>query len=121
LVVPPPVIAIPLLMRWRRMAEVVDVVPPTWLVGLQVFRIFGVAFVVQSALGRPPDVFLTAAVGDGLVGVLALPVAFYLGSAARSARTVAVAWNILGILDLVLAFGLALLAGAALATRLHST
>lgn len=60
-------------------AVVLEVMPPTWIVGLQVFRIFGAAFVVQWALGHLPDVFLSAGIALVLVGALALPVAFCLG------------------------------------------
>jgi hypothetical protein len=42
-----------------------------------------------------------AGAGNSLVGLLALPVALLLASPARGARGVAVAWNVLGILDLV--------------------
>jgi hypothetical protein len=112
-VVPPPIpvaIIVPvaagliLLMRSRRVAEVIDVTPPAWLIGLQVYRLFGATFLVQWALGHLHGVFaVPAGVGDFLVGVLALPVAFYLGSGAPHGRVIAVAWNVLGILDLVTA------------------
>jgi hypothetical protein len=112
-VVPPPiplaiiipvVVGLVLLMRSQRVAEVLDVMPPTWLIGLQVYRIFGGIFLVQWALGHLNGVFaVPAGAGDFLVGALALPVAFYLGSGAPRGRAIAIAWNVLGILDLVMA------------------
>jgi hypothetical protein len=44
---------------------------------------------------------LPAGIGDVLVGLLALPVAFYLAAGAARGRAVAVAWNFLGIVDLI--------------------
>jgi hypothetical protein len=44
-----------------------------------------------------------------LVGVLALPTAFYLASGAPGGRGAAIAWNVLGILDLVNALALGIL------------
>src|SRR5215471_3350453 len=56
----------------------------------------------SSSSGRP-------GVGDVLVGLLALPVAFYLGSGRPGGRAVAYAWNWLGILDLAVALTLGFL------------
>jgi len=93
-----------LLMRSQRIAALLDATPPTWLVGLQVYRIVGATFLVQWSLGHLPGAFaLPAGIGDMLTGALALPAAFLLASGTRSGRTAAVAWNLLGILDLVVA------------------
>jgi hypothetical protein len=76
--------------------------PLGWLVGIQVYRVIGANFVVLWAFGAIPGVFaLPAGIGDFLVGLLALPVAFYLASGAARGRTLAVAWNIFGIADLI--------------------
>lgn len=100
----PLLIGLPLLMRSRLIAAALDALPATWLVGLQVYRVFGAAFLVQLALGRLSAVFaLPAGIGDVLVGLLALPVARYLSRNADRGRAVAVAWNVLGILDLAVA------------------
>jgi hypothetical protein len=93
-----------LLMRSQRIAAVLDATPPTWLVALQVYRIVGATFLVQWSLGHLPGAFaLPAGIGDMLTGALALPAAFQLASGTRSGRRAAVAWNLLGILDLVVA------------------
>jgi len=100
----PLLIALPLLMRSRRLAIALDHVPPAWLVGLQVYRIFGAAFLVQWGLGRLSGEFaLPAGWGDVLTGLLAVPVALYLDSGSARSRAVAIAWNLLGIFDLLLA------------------
>lgn len=93
-----------LLMRSRRIATLLDATPPTWLVGLQVYRVIGATFLVQWALGHLPGAFaLPAGIGDLLTGALALPTAFALSSGTRGGRRAAIAWNLLGILDLVVA------------------
>jgi hypothetical protein len=98
----PLLVGIPVLLRSRRVGQILDATPPPWLVGLQVYRIFGSAFLVAWAQGNLAGTFaLPAGIGDVAVGLLALPVAAYLHSGARGGRAAAVAWNVLGILDLV--------------------
>ena len=105
------VVGLVLLMRSRRIAMLLDATPPSWLVGLQVYRIFGGALLVQLALGNLSPAFaLPAGTGDVLVGVLALPAAFYLARYQGSGRALAVGWNLLGVLDLVVAITLGFLA-----------
>jgi hypothetical protein len=55
----------------------------------------------QNAVRLPAISAVPAGAGDTLIGLLALPVALLLASPARGARRMAVAWNVLGILDLV--------------------
>ena len=110
-IVLPVAVGLVLLMRSHRIATLLDATPPSWLVGLQVYRVFGGAFLVQLALGNlSPTFALPAGTGGVLVGVLALPVAFYLSRYVGSGRAVAVGWNLLGILDLVVAITLGFLA-----------
>ena len=110
-IVLPVAVGLVLLMRSHRIATLLDATPPSWLVGLQVYRVFGAALLVQLALGNLSPAFaLPAGTGDVLVGVLALPVAFYLSRHEGSGRAVAVGWNLLGILDLVVAITLGFLA-----------
>jgi hypothetical protein len=100
----PLLIVLPLLLRSRRIATILDATPPHWLIGLQVYRIFGGIFLVAWARGDLAWIFaLPAGTGDVLVGLLALPTAYLLYLAPRENRQRAVAWNILGILDLVTA------------------
>ena len=103
-VIIPLLVALPLLIRSRPIAAAVDATPPSWLIGLQAYRVFGGVFLLQWADGQLPGAFaLPAGTGDVLTGLLALPVALYLHSGARGGRLAAVAWNIFGIADLVLA------------------
>jgi len=103
-VIIPLLVALPLLMRSANIAAALDAVPASWLIGLQVYRVLGAVFLVRWAAGQLPAEFaLPAGVGDVLVGLLALPVAFYVRSRARGSRAAGYAWNALGILDLALA------------------
>lgn len=51
---------------------------------------------------------LVAGIGDLVVGVAAIPVAFAVVKRYQSATRMAITWNILGMIDLVLAIGLGL-------------
>jgi hypothetical protein len=83
-VVLPPLIGLTLLMRSGRFAAALDAAPPSWLVGIQVYRILGGYFLVLWAYGGLPGEFaLPAGIGDVFVGLLALPTAFYLAARAR--------------------------------------
>ncbi len=100
----PVLLALPALVRSKNVAAALDAVPPSWLIGLQVYRVLGAVFLVRWAAGQLPGEFaLPAGTGDVLVGLLALPVAFYVHSRARGSRAAGYAWNLLGILDLALA------------------
>jgi hypothetical protein len=100
----PIVLGLPLLMRSGNIAAAIDAVPPSWLIGLQVYRVLGGVFLVRWAAGQLPGEFaLPAGMGDVLVGLLALPVAFFVHSRAHGSRAAGYAWNVLGIVDLALA------------------
>jgi hypothetical protein len=100
----PLVIGLVVLLRSQRMAAVLDAVPPSWLIGVQVYRVFGGVFLLIWAQGGLPGAFaLPAGAGDMLTGLLAAAVAFRLR--APGGRAAAVAWNLLGIADLVVAVG----------------
>jgi hypothetical protein len=79
-------------------------------IAVQAFRVVGVFFVVEWWQGRLPPAFaLPAGSGDILVGVLAPWVAWRLGEGKPYAGQSAIAWNILGIADLVCAVSLGIL------------
>src|SRR5467141_2628506 len=87
-VVLPVLLGLPLLVRSKNIAAAIDAVPPSWLIGLQVYRVLGAVFLVRWASGALPGAFaLPAGGGDVLVGLLALPVAFYVHSRARGSRS----------------------------------
>jgi hypothetical protein len=94
------------LLRSKRMALVLVATPAWWLVAVQVYRPLGGAVLLMAwALGRAPAaIALPAGIGDGLVGLLALPVAVYLCSGRRGGATIAIAWNVLGLADFAIGF-----------------
>jgi hypothetical protein len=103
-VIIPLAIALPLLTRSRNVAAAIDALPPSWLIGLQVYRVLGGVFLVRWAAGLLPGEFaLPAGTGDVLVGLLALPVAFWVHSRTRAGIAAGYAWNVLGIVDLMVA------------------
>jgi hypothetical protein len=72
--------------------------------------VLGATFVVFWAFGAVPGVFaLPAGLGDMAVGILALPAAIAAASGTPRGRAAGVAWNVLGIADLVSAVTLGVL------------
>jgi hypothetical protein len=94
------------LWRSETLSRIIDAVPQSWLVGVQVYRTLGLIFLILLGFGRlPGDFALPAGLGDVLVGVLAPVVGLmYARGAERRERLVRV-WNAFGILDLVVAVG----------------
>ena len=81
--------------------------PPSWLVGVQVYRIFGGIFLISWARGSIPGVFaLPAGIGDVLVGVLALPIALYVSTGTSRGQSARIAWNLLGLTDFAIAIAM---------------
>jgi hypothetical protein len=79
------------------------------LLGLQVWRIEGVVFLVLLWLGQLPALFAApAGIGDLLIGVTAPWMARNVFSPVSGSRRrgLAVVWNLLGLADLVLAISL---------------
>lgn len=106
----PVIVGAPILLRSRRIGEVLDAMPPAWLVGFQVYRVFGSIFLVAWARNFAPGVFaLPAGTGDVITGLFALPVAISLASGGGEGRWAAIAWNIFGLLDFTVAVLLGLL------------
>lgn len=106
----PVLIGVPILLRSRRIGQVLDAMPATWLVALQLYRVFGVIFLVTWARGFLPGIFaLPAGAGDMLTGLLALPAAIALASGSTEGRKLATAWNIFGLLDFAIAVGMGLI------------
>ena len=105
----PVIVGVPILVRSKRIGEVLDAMPASWLIGLQVYRVFGGIFLVGWARGVIPSLFaLPAGIGDVITGLLALPVAYSLASRNSNAVRGAIAWNIFGLLDFTIAVGIGL-------------
>ena len=105
----PVIVGAPILLRSKRIGEVLDAMPASWLIGLQVYRVLGGIFLVGWARGAIPALFaLPAGIGDVTTGLLALPVAYSLVSRNGGAVGGAIAWNIFGLLDFTIAVGIGL-------------
>jgi hypothetical protein len=106
----PVIIGLPMLLRSKRMGQVLDAMPASWLVGLQVYRVLGGVFLVGWARNIVPGEFaLPAGIGDVTTGLLALPVAILLASGSLEGRKAATAWNVFGLLDFTVAVGIGLM------------
>lgn len=97
-----------LLVVWRSvpLRELVAAIPTPWLVGLQVYRLGGVIFLVLLAAGQVPAWWgWITGIADLLVGSTALPLAWGLAHNANWARPAAIGWNLLGLADFAHAIG----------------
>src|SRR6516162_1433778 len=105
----PVILGVPILLRSQRIGEVLDAMPTSWLIGLQVYRVFGGIFLVGWARGVVPGLFaLPAGIGDVTTGLLALPVAYSLASRNGDAVRSGIARNIFGLIDFTIAVGIGL-------------
>jgi hypothetical protein len=100
----PIVIGLWLILRSETFKAAIAAVPLSWLVGIQVYRVVGFAFLVVWGLGKMPgESAVPAGAGDVTVGLLAIPVAWAVARGFKGARTAAYVWNYIGILDFVVA------------------
>jgi len=106
----PLLVLLPLLLRSRGVGAILDAMPPSWLIGLQLYRVLGSTFLVNWIHGAIPGAFAwPAGIGDMLVGLLALPVAMRVGSLTSADRRAGISWNLLGLTDLAVAITMGLL------------
>lgn len=95
-----------LLWRSATVADVINAIPQSWLVAIQLYRALGVIFIVLLNAGRlPPQFALPAGCGDVAVGLFAPLVAYAYACNIQGSKTAVVAWNIFGLADLVIAVG----------------
>ena len=100
----PVIIGLLVLLRSKSIAAVLDATPASWLIALQVYRIFGGIFLVNWVNGTSAGAFAwPAGIGDMLTGIMALPVAWRLAYGAENGRSAAMAWNIFGLFDFAVA------------------
>jgi hypothetical protein len=100
----PPVIGVFILLRSRRIGEVLDAMPASWIVPLQLVRLQGSTFLIGWVNGTVPGVFaLPAGICDVLTALFAVPVALSLAAGSFGSRQTAIAWNIFGLLDFAIA------------------
>lgn len=106
----PVAIGLFVLLRSKSIAAILDAMPASWLVALQVYRILGGIFLVNWVNGTVAGTFAwPAGIGDMLTGIMALPAAFLLASGAENARRSAIAWNIFGLTDFAIAITMGVL------------
>jgi hypothetical protein len=106
----PVVIGAPLLLSSKRIGQILDAMPASWLVALQLYRIFGNWALVAWLHGSLPGVFaLPAGIGDTLTGLFAVPAAITVATGTAQGRRAAVIWNIFGLADFVVAITLGII------------
>jgi hypothetical protein len=100
----PIVAGIALFWRSSTLRRAVEAVPLHWIVTVQLYRVLGLIFLVLHAAGRMPGEFAwPAGVGDVTVGLLAPAVGLAYAHGSRRAAGLVRAWNLLGIVDLIVA------------------
>ena len=93
-----------LLSRSSALNTVIAAIPLPWLAGVQLYRVVGLNFLVLYALGLLPGEFaIPAGAGDVVVGLAAPVVGYLFYKGYRWSCLAVLSWNIVGILDLVVA------------------
>lgn len=106
----PLIIGAPLLLLSKRVGQLLDAMPMTWLVALQLYRVFGSQWLAYWLLALLPGLWaLPAGTGDMLTGLFAIPAAIALAADTAEGRKVAILWNIFGIADLAVAIFLGMI------------
>ena len=100
----PLILALPPLLWSRSIGTLLDAMPPSWLIAVQAYRIFGGIFLVNWLHGSVAGVFAwPASIGDVATGIMAFPVALAVASSTASGRRIGLWWNVFGLLDFVVA------------------
>lgn len=100
----PIIIGITILAKSASFRKIVDNIFQPWLIGVQVFRVMGVAFLTLYARGLMPAEFaIPSGIGDIIVGSTAPIVALILFFSQSFGRKLAIVWNIVGFLELTAA------------------
>jgi hypothetical protein len=106
----PVIVGAPLLVLSKRVGQVLDAMPDTWLVALQIYRILGVQWLAYGMRGLLPTIFaLPAGAGDVLTGLFALQAAIAVAAGTARGRRAAIYWNIFGLADLAIAISLGMI------------
>src|SRR5438132_13520759 len=106
----PVIIGAPLLLLSTRVGQLLDAMPTTWLVALQVYRVFGSQWLAYWLSGLLPGRWaLPSGTGDVLTGLFAVPAAVALLTGTAEGRKAAILWNIFGIADLAVAIALGMI------------
>jgi hypothetical protein len=115
-----PIVAGVALLRIEAVRRAIDRIPLQWLVGVQFYRVLGAIFLIAYARDEMPAEFaLPAGIGDVLVGLAAVAVAWLVATrGAQRMRTTVLAWCALGIGDLVVAVGTGFLSAPSILQQL---
>ena len=106
----PLIIGVPLLLFSKRVGQVLDRMPASWLIALQLYRVFGSWALAAWLHGALPGAFaLPAGLGDWLTGLFAIPAAIAVATGTAQGRRAAVAWNIIGLVDFAIAITMGVL------------
>jgi hypothetical protein len=106
----PVIVGAPPLLLSKRVGQVLDAMPTTWLVALQLYRALGVQWLAYWMRGLLPSIFaLPAGTGDVLTGLFALPAAIAVAAGTAKGRRAAILWNIFGLVDFAVAIALGMI------------
>ena len=87
-----------------------DSIPVHWIILSQTYRVVGVGFINLYNLGLLPALFaFSSGYGDIIVGATAPFVAYWYVKKKPYSRALAIAWNFIGIADLVMALSIGVL------------
>jgi hypothetical protein len=106
----PVIVGTPLLLLSKRVGQLLDALPATWLVALQFYRVLGVQWLSGWLRGVQPGIWaLPAGTGDVLTGIFAVSAAIAVANGTPQGRKAAIFWNIFGLLDFAIAIPLGLI------------
>src|SRR5258707_2137985 len=100
----PVIIGAPLLLLSKRVGQLLDAMPPTWLVALQLYRVFGSQSLPYWLRVLLPGLWaVPAGTGDVLTGLFPAPAGIPFGTGPAAGRKAPILWNIFGFADLAVA------------------
>jgi hypothetical protein len=106
----PLIAAVVLVLSMPAARHALTTIPLSLLIGLNIFRLGGILFVLLAFAGRLSGPFpYSAGWGDVVTGALAIPVAWLAQSETHFRDPLIAAWNTFGMLDLIVAVALGLI------------
>src|SRR5438309_902291 len=106
----PVIVGALLLLVSKRVGQLLAAMPATWLIALQLYRVFGSQWLAYWLRGVLPGLWaLPAGTGDVLTGLFAVPAAIALAAGTAEGRKAAILWNIFGFADLAVAITLGMI------------
>lgn len=116
----PLIVAVWALQAVPALRALVEEIPQQQLIGIQIIRLMGFAFLLLLTQSLLPPVFaLSAGLGDMFVGFEAILVARLYARGAASAPTMGLIWNLTGIADFVVAMAIGFLAATTPLRLIH--